>query len=105
MYHVTWVRGAAVATIPDDTPQIRTRGGTARRPLTDPEEEEDLDNSEVRLKNVLSATYQEEAAMQHHGHITKCKKGSLKMIADTEDIDKLPMVEDKEKREEEGQGK
>jgi hypothetical protein len=72
--------------------------------LPDPNEEEELDDSDVSLTDILSATHREEPPTQCRGRITKHEKGGLMMIADAENLDELLMVEEKEV-EGEGRGK
>jgi hypothetical protein len=66
------------------------------------DEEEELDDSNVNLQDILSATHQEEPPAQCHGQIAEHKKGGLTTIADAENLDELPVVVDNEEVTEKG---
>jgi hypothetical protein len=71
--------------------------------MPDPEDEEDLDDSDVGLRHVIADTHKSPAPKQC-GRISKRDNGGLMMKTDAEDIDKLPESAE-DGKEEEGRGK
>jgi hypothetical protein len=71
--------------------------------LPDLDDEEELDDTDVSLREVIAATHHEEGPAKRRGRVVNDERGGLTTVADAEQLDELPLAVDG--GEEEGRGK
>ena len=70
-----------------------------------PEGEEDLDDSNVNLRDVIAATHREAVPKRRHGRTFTLENGSLVSAADAENIEEIPKAVEEGEAEDIGRGK
>lgn len=73
--------------------------------VPEPDEEDNLDDSDISLNDVLSATHQEEPSSLRRGRISKRERGGLTTVADAEKLDNVPILINEGETKDGGRGK